>query len=246
MPSARASSNIQNADIPIDQFFSGPAARADRWRTLLSVAERWLDGRDNRTTFEATLAGMMATESYYAYPGTRLLGSLQESASEGDAHAARALVQRINTALATKSFKRHSGEWETDDDLDASSSDIVPLSRSDGGRPYFETLIVTGVPAERWPELTAAWRRLRRNLDAFVYEPVFVGSFEDAFCATVLNPAIAAIVVHEGFGLKSRHDAPVLRAALAAADHGATPAASPLDLAAILKRVRPELDVYLV
>src|SRR5215831_3930497 len=50
-------------------------------------------------------------------------------------------------------------------------------------RPYFEVLIVTGAPIERWPSIAAEWRRLRRLEDEFVYEPVIVGSAEDAVCA---------------------------------------------------------------
>ena len=65
--------------------------------------------------------------------------------------------------------------------------------------------------------LTAEWRRLRRPVDAFVYEPVIVGSLEDAFCAVMFNPNIAAVVINEGFALRSRHDAPVLRSMTAAA-----------------------------
>jgi arginine decarboxylase len=83
-------------------------------------------------------------------------------------------------------------------------------------------------------------------LDSFVYEPVFVGSFEDAFCATVLNPDLAAVVVHEGFAFRSRHDAPILRTLTAAIDQHEGAEASALHLAQVLKRVRPELDLYLV
>ena len=72
-------------------------------------------------------------------------------------------------------------------------------------------VIVTGVPATNWQNLAAEWRRLRRPVDSFIYEPVFVGSFEDAFCAAMVNPDIAAVIVNEGFGYRSRHDAPVLR-----------------------------------
>jgi arginine decarboxylase len=128
------------------------------------------------------------------------------------------------------------------------SADVLPpaLGRSDARRPYFEVLIVTGAPATRWRALGAEWRRLRRPLDAFVYEPVFVGSFEDAFCATLLNTDLAAVVVHEGFPFRSRHDAPVLRTLTEAADQRESADASALRLAQVLKRVRPELDLYLV
>jgi arginine decarboxylase len=120
------------------------------------------------------------------------------------------------------------------------------LGRSDARRPYFEVLIVTGAPATRWPALGVEWRRLRRPLDAFIYEPVFVGSFEDAFCATLLNPDLAAVVIHEGFPFRSRHDAPILRMLTEAADQHESAEVSALHLAQVLKRVRPELDLYLL
>ena len=37
-----------------------------------------------------------------------------------------------------------------------------------GRRPYFETLIVTGVSANNWPGLATEWRKLRRPADAFI------------------------------------------------------------------------------
>ena len=122
----------------------------------------------------------------------------------------------------------------------------LPRADLNSHRPYFETLIVTGVPATLWPSLTAEWRKLRRPLDAFIYEPVFVGSLEDAFCATMLNPDIAAVIINEGFAFRSRHDAPVLRTLTASMDQREASDVSALRLAHILNRVRPELDLYLV
>ena len=85
------------------------------------------------------------------------------------------------------------------------------FGRSEARRPYFETLIVTGVPATNWPNLRPNGASCVVRVDAFIYEPVIVGSLEDAFCAAMLNPNIAAVVINEGFALRSRHDAPVLR-----------------------------------
>ena len=36
----------------IDQFFSGPGARADQWRFLVDAAKAWSDGSGNRNDFE--------------------------------------------------------------------------------------------------------------------------------------------------------------------------------------------------
>ena len=131
----------------------------------------------------------------------------------------------------------------------SSAADVLPptLGRGDAHRPYFEVLIVTGSSPARWPALGAEWRRLRRPQDAFIYEPVFVSSFEDAFCAAILNPDLAAVLIHEGFALRSRHDAPILRMLVEKVLKPQTSAeATALQLAQVLKRVRPELDLYLV
>jgi arginine/lysine/ornithine decarboxylase len=232
----------------IDQFFAGPGARGDQWRDLVELAEAWSKGSGDRTKVEAALAEMTATEEFHAYPGLQLLAALRDHVAAGDAHATASLARRITRALLTRSFRQDPGDWETHEGDEAAAPDVLPpaFGRSDAHRPYFEVLIVTGAPAARWPALAVEWRRLRRPLDSFVYEPVFVGSFEDAFCATILNPDLAAVVVHEGFAFQSRHDAPILRTITADLDQHQGASASALHLAQVLKRVRPELDLYLV
>jgi arginine decarboxylase len=61
----------------------------------------------------------------------------------------------------------------------------------------------------------------------------------------MLNPDIAAVIINEGFSYRSRHDAPVLRT-LTASIEKQDDQDSALRLAQALKRVRPELDLYLV
>jgi len=232
----------------IDQFFVGPGARGDRWRNLVELAEAWSCGSGSRTEFEAALVDIIATEEFHAYPGFKLLTVLGDHVAEDDARATSSLARRITRTILTRSFRQNSGDWETRDEGDSVAADVLPpaLGRADTHRPYFEVLIVTGAPATRWPTLATEWRRLRRALDAFVYEPVFVGSFEDAFCATLLNPDFAAVVIHEGFAFRSRHDAPILRTLTEAMDQPESAEASALRLAQVIRRVRPELDLYLV
>src|SRR3954451_2268074 len=231
----------------IDQFFSGPGARADSWRFLVDAAKAWSKGSGNRSKFDALLAQIEVTEEYHAYPGLRLMTALKESAASGDASATAALGTRILGSLQTKSFRQYAGDWDVHDDGERALGDMLPpsLGQTDSHRPYFEVLIVTGVPATSWANLSTEWRRLRRPLDAFIYEPVFVGSFEDAFCAAMLNPDLAAVIVNEGFVHQSRHDAPVLRT-LTASIEPMEATDSALGLAHTLKRVRPELDLYLM
>ncbi|MBR0841122.1 decarboxylase [Bradyrhizobium liaoningense] len=231
----------------IDQFFSGPGGRADDWRDLVEAAKAWARG-GNRATYDAALADLSVTEEFYGYPGLHLMAALREAASAGDAATSLALASRITQALATRSFRQHAGDWSAKDDGNGDAPELVPptFGAHVARRPYFETLIVTGVSPASWPALAAEWRKLRRPVDAFVYEPAIVGSLEDAFCATMLNPNIAAVIINEGFGLRSRHNAPVLRSITAAAGLNEESDASALRLAQIIKRVRPELDLYMI
>ncbi len=232
----------------IDAFFGTPAAREDRWRTLLDAARAWSEGAGDRATFEAALAEAASIEEFHGYPGPQLMMSLRSRAESGDATGTAALVLRISSALLTRSFRQHAADWDPHGEISNNVHDALPpsMGRRDTSPPYFEVLIVTGAPTERWPSICMEWRRLRRAQDEFIYEPVVVGSAEDALCATMLNADLCAVVIHEGFAFHSRHDAPVLRgmidplAALERSD------VSALRLARVLKRVRPELDLYLL
>ena len=105
-------------------------------------------------------------------------------------------------------------------------------------------MLVSPQPASRWPAICAEIRRLRRVEDSFIYEPVIVGSFEDAVCAAIVNPKILAVIVAEGFPFRSMHDAPALRRILDDTIGELSSDASALKLSRILKGVRPDLDVY--
>ncbi len=241
------SKDTKAAQKRIDQFFSGPGARADDWRDLVEAAKVWARGGD-RAGYDAALANLSVTEEFHGYPGLQLMAALREAASSGDASASLSLASRITQALATRSFRQHAGDWNARDDGNGDAPELVSstFGAHAARRPYFETLIVTGVSSNQWPALAAEWRKLRRPEDGFIYEPVIVGSLEDAFCATMLNPNLGAVIINEGFGLRSRHDAPVLRSMAATAGLKDESDASALRLAQIIKRVRPELDLYMI
>src|SRR4051812_34194334 len=239
------SNDAKPAQKRIDQFLSGPGGRADDWRDLVEAAKVWARGGD-RASYDATLADLSVTEEFHGYPGLQLMAALREAA--GDAGTSLSLATRITQALTTRSFRQHAGDGSLKDDGDWESPELLPqtFGQQAARRPYFETLIVTGLSSSDWPALASEWRKLRRPVDAFVYEPVIVGSMEDAFCAVMLNPNIAAVIINDGFTLHSRHNAAVLRPMMTAAGLDDESDASSLRLANIVNRVRPELDLYLM
>ncbi|WP_137180714.1 beta-eliminating lyase-related protein [Roseomonas sp. AR75] len=234
----------------IDQFTLAHAGRADGWRDLTHLADAWARGAAARSDVEAAMSALGPTEAFHAYPGPRLFGVLAERVASDDAGGVARLVRRISNALLTRSYRTRQSEWDVHDDRVGSElAEVLPPALDEdvsGHRPYFEALFVTSQPASRWPILAAEIRRVRRPEDSFIYEPVFVGSFEDAFCAAAINTAIASVVIAEGFPYRSRHDAPVLRAVLEPFGEPESTDVSALRLAGSLKRIRPELDIFLL
>jgi arginine/lysine/ornithine decarboxylase len=233
----------------IDQFLLMHSARPDQWRELTGLAASWAQGSGARAAVEEALAAMTALEEFHAYPGARLLGTIKECIAGNDAAGSAALVRRISNAILTRSYRERAADWDMHDEMAADEvAEVLPpgLGERQGYRPYFEVLVVSLQPAARWPALAAEIRHLRRPEDAFAYEAVFVGSFEDAFCAAAVNPAIAAVVLAEGFPFRSRHDAPALRSVLDPLGQPEGTGNAALGLAGALTRIRPELDIYLL
>ena len=139
----------------IDQFFSGPGARADQWRDLVEAAKAWAGGRGERAKYEALLNDLAVVEEFHGYPGLQLMVALKESAAAGDAATSLGLSTRIVQALMTRSFRQHAGDWSVNEDDSGGVPDLLPAAFGHSGarRPYFETLIVTGVPATNWQNL---------------------------------------------------------------------------------------------
>ncbi len=233
----------------IDHFRLMHSSRADSWRVITTLADAWATKGGSRAALETALANLEAVEEYHAYPGARLLAALNERIATNDAVGAAALARRISNGLLTHAYRGRPAEWDAHDEMSPSEVvDIMPPATGEttGRRPYFEVLFVSSQPAARWPAFAKEIRRLRRPEDAFIYEPVIVGSFEDAVCASALNPDIVSVVLAEGFPYRSRHDAPVLRSVLDPFGEADSPDMSALRLARALRRIRPELDIYLL
>src|SRR5215207_5823823 len=226
------SAPIRNSAMPaaarphtrVDHLFASSAARLDLWRELNAAAQNWLanarSGKPNagRAPVEAALEEVRPLEDYFAYPGPRLMKTLRERIADVDAMGVARMVQRLSGALLSGSYRYDTGQWDTADDSTATIADRLPLGADGGGearRPYFETLFVTPAPAATLSQVANEIARLRRSGDTMIYEPVLVGSFEDALLAVILNGKIEAVVIYDGVPVPSRHESSLLRDFLA-------------------------------
>ncbi len=250
-------STATNASAPrVDQFLMAAEARFDRWRALLQEARLWDRSTNQQTPGKHHAAvtkcfnELRQWEDYFAYPGQTLLKSLEERIASGDASGTARLLQSMSAALLTHSYRSSAADWEGEGQAAINLGEQVPVpgEESAAKRPYFEVLVVSPANRTAWQELAQDLRRLRRPSDKFIYEPVFVGTYEDAVLATILNGSVEAVIIYEGISLASSHDAPVLReflaSHLAASGIDSNSADYSMALAQGLKQLRPELDIY--
>lgn len=229
----------------MDSFFAMQSGRSDLWREALAAARRWAMGDGSRADLEHNIANLEILEEFHAFPGIRLMATLRERITADDAAVAAEMIRRFSEAILAGAYSSQADRGDSDDGGDV-LQDVLPtvVSGRESRRPYFEVLLVSPQPASRWPSICAEMRRLRRSEDLFVYEPVIVGSIEDAICAAIVNPQILAVIVAEGVPFRSKHDAPVLRSILDDTIGQLPSETSALKLAGLLKGLRPDLDIY--
>src|SRR4029078_10619365 len=108
------------------------------------------------------LTALQPLEAFQAYPGGRLLNTIKERLPAGDALGTARLVQRVSSALMSRSYRSDAGEWESEDEA-PSTERALPTSLGEAkARPYFEVLFVTPTPPSRWPGHAQQVRKLRR------------------------------------------------------------------------------------
>ena len=254
------STNVNSPHVRLDQFFTVAEARHDRWRNLLSAARAWgsaLEKRGStvetkRSSVAAIFKDLRQWEDFFAYPGPALLQAIEERMAAGDHAGTARLVQAISVALLTHSYRSNDSAWEGAQIAPGVMSEKLPVAGNENAppKPYFEVLIATAAPPSTWPGLSRELRKLRRPQDTFIYETVFVSSYEDAILGTILNGSLQAIIISEGIPFASLHNSPVLRefltGHLAATGMDVNSPDLALSLAQGIKLIRPELDIYLL
>ena len=228
----------------IDRFLVMHAARADQWREVLSAAQDWAAGSGNRAKVEAELSDIAVIEELHAYPGVRLMARLRERIASGEADAVASMVRRIADAILTSAYAQQTdgdGAGDGDDGL----PDVLPsvVSGREHHRPYFEVLFVTAQPPARWGAMAAEIRRLRGRRT----------SSSTSRCSSApsrMRSAPSSSTRHRRWS--SPTTSPIARARCAGAAQHLDPVhlgragteASGLDLAGVIKAIRPELDLY--
>ena len=247
--------------LSVSKLYSASQTRLDNWNKLKTTTSRLDDPKIEQGLAQQLIKKahklmqkLEPTEMYWAFPGRNVFKELQEILTSGDYHKTHHVVKLIVRALMNNSYRRRrinlglmpedkcNSLLDSDDDRDNENSEL--------NNPYFEVLIVDSYSSNMEVREREEFAHIRRYSDAFVYEPVFVHSFEDALIAVLLNHNIQSVVVRYGFGLESEYGLSVLNDRITHLSKKSLKAIGTGNYAPALcdsiKKTRPELDIYLV
>lgn len=240
----------------LTEYYSALQLRTDRWSALKSTTEQLRLGHEGRHAAKLKgrvvelLEALMPIEAYWAFPGQRVLQRLW-TMLERELYTELAKASgRVVRALLSDAFRRQLQHVDSEDISEQEDELIDEGGFGNTDRPYFEVLIVDGLSDHQKEQQKLALRRMRRADDRFIYEPVVVPSVEDALIAVLFNHNVQAVVVRSNLILESTNTLPVLQRYLNRLGDEDIDELSPEEyapeLCRLIRKVRPELDVYLV
>ncbi len=232
----------------LSDLFGYGARREDYWRSMQRTADTALrhPKEDSAERLLQWLRTLLPVESFWAFPGTRVMNQLVEVLEDGDVAAFDVAARNISAALHTKSYRRNPSARDVFEPRPViGSEDEEIIDEAVSPLPYFEVLIVGGVDPDDHGALARALHGSRDSSDDFRYECVTVDSFQDAVLALVLNQEIQAVVALDGFPYHSVSELPHLEQFLSS--HGVPRDGDlGLPLLGVVHTFLPQIDRYLL
>jgi len=235
--------------------YSAFQLRMDTWNEL-QVRTSWLrevtraghDATEPRTLVKQSLDVLNHLEPYWAFPGPARMDELRRFRENDATDELADRVANIGRLLVGDAYRSRGGAVFDEHAKDGRAGDEARAMVR--GRPYFEVLFVDGADAYDHDALRDGLAACRRDADEFVYDVLTVPSAQDAIIAALFNPTIQAVFLRYNFAFFTENKHPALRRYLDALEAQHMPNSYGLDrsmhLARVLKKLRPELDLYLV
>jgi len=257
-PSGKAK-RAQLAQKSLTRHYNTTQLRQDTWNRLRMAATALYD-RSKRSgdktepikAIKECFALLEPIERFWAFPGKSQVDQLRSIFESKDYFLLVRALNYVVRAIVSESFRESLAphNFPIEDLLKGKSPRHESKSSAASVSRYFEVLVVDFLEP---PDEIALKKRMRSQQDKdseFLYDIVVAPSFEDALLAVVLNPTIQSCVIRYGFPVKSRLPADLLRPYFSELEEldvvGQVGVARGLALAKFLKKLRPELDLFLV
>ncbi len=245
----------------LSTYYNASHLRTDAWSRLKAGArrieldlKRGRDPRKHERNVARDLELLTPIESYWAFPGKQVFGELLRAFERREYELVGRQVTRIARLLSSDAYRSRdvAAAWSRDSGEGPDLEELLSAPLAEEGRPYFEVLVVDDLAADEEAELRRRLLEMRRSEDDFVYDVVVVPSFEDALIAVLFNHNVQTCVARYGFPFASSNHLEILQQYVAIAGlredelEEMSDFERALALAKVLKKLRPELDLFLV
>jgi arginine decarboxylase len=248
----------------LNSHYNASQLRADTWNRLKYKAQK-LSQAANTPDVEHKQAALLENiqqylailepiEYYWAFPGKDNFKEVKRLFERSEYRLFSNRIDHIVHILFSEAYRTNPA-WvmHSEGDNIRAQASIHRAKRTNVSpeyRHYFELLYVANISAEEEHEIRGRLATLQDNHSDFIFDIVFVPSFEDALIAVMFNYNIQACIIHYGFAFKSKMSLEILQDYLRdiedpeiisdnfSMEHGS-------NLGRIIHKIRPELDLYL-
>lgn len=188
----------------IRTHLNAPEIRLDTWSDLAALANNIhyvLMDKEKCRSYEEEIKSFLSIlkpiEYYHAFPGVELCDKVERLFFKGEYEKFCKLVSLILLALhAPNSNYKNIKQILKKDEIN--TDDFVELTRNEE-HFYFEVLFVEDVSDAQKDIIKQEFNSYMSVEDKFVYELVFVKSFEDAIIASMFNFNIKTVIITDFF-----------------------------------------------
>lgn len=201
--------------IDINTHLNAPWLRIDTWNALAALVNKlhWINDVEKSKAFEEEfeyfLKILKPIEKYHAFPGITLCAKIENHFFKNEFDKLHELVTLVVQALSSRScnYKEvlrilQSERINLDDFVRALSMPNIY---------YFEVLVVNELSETRKDILKIEMEGYSTPNEKFVYELVFVNSFEDAMIAIMFNFHIKCCLISDFFTFDSKTQIPAFK-----------------------------------
>jgi arginine decarboxylase len=250
----------------LSQHFNASQLRLDTWNRLKEAARSLEEGSSGRLlessssterlreVIEESLDTLEPIEVYWAFPGKDAVRHIRELYDKRETQTLASTVTYVVRMLGSDLYRANpAARAASSIDQRGSEAYFQRFDRyrsSQTDKPYFEVLFVDELNPTEEQGLRRRMLEMVGKDDPFLFDLVFRPSFEDAVIAVRLNPNSQSGIIRNTFPLRSPNSLEVLQPYLdAIPDFSLDPednATMGVALGRLIKKLRPELDLFMV
>lgn len=246
---------MKKTNISRKQFYNINQLRIDYWSRLKVDSHILKESNTtaaNKTKIRERVAQLIDEltniESYFALPGTLRLKSITTHFKEHDYNS---LAYKISETCKQLVGNKHNLVIDKSIDDETGLDQLEDLEQVvNNQKNHFEVLFIDQITEQEEIELKNSYRNISDKSDKFTYNLIFQNSFQDALIALLFNHNIQSVIIRFAPRYHSNRISEEIAPYVKSIEKYDYAQLDEIELGPVLgdliKRIRPELDVYYV